>query len=132
MNTKRITLAIAVLGTIGTMAGAISGVLPPAWAALVAALGAGAYAAARTLEKRAAGDEWKSWLKTTEAWGTGLAIAAPIVMALAGVLPAEQAAQVAAVAAVALKLARVFQAGLPGGPRSDITSLPPSSKGGAQ
>jgi len=117
MNTKHITLAIAVLSTIATGLLAFAGTLSPAWAALFAAIGAGTYAIVRTLQKRAAGAEWKSLLSTTEAWGAGLAIAAPIVLAVAGLMTGERAAQVAVLAAGLLKLARVLQAGLPGAPQ---------------
>jgi hypothetical protein len=117
MNTKQVTLVIAVLSTLATGLLAIEGILSPAWAALVAALGAGAYGIVRALQKRAAGAEWKSLLSTTEAWGTGLAIAAPIVLAVAGLMSGTRAAQVAAIASGLLKLARVLQAGLPGAPQ---------------
>lgn len=116
MNQKTITLALAVLSTVATVLLAVQGVLPPAWAALAGALGAGAYAIVRTYQKRASIDDWKSWLRTTEAWGVLLAIAAPVVAAIAGVLPATKAVPVAAVAAGLLKLARVLQAKLPGAP----------------
>jgi len=116
MNTKWITLAIAILSTIATGLFAVEGTLPPAWAALIAALGAGAYGIVRALQKRAAGADWKSLLLTTEAWGAALAIVAPIMLAAAGLMSGTRAAQVAVVAAALLKGARMLQAGLPGSP----------------
>lgn len=118
LTTKRITLAIAILSTLATGLLAVQGMLPPAWAALVAAVGAGCYAIVRALQKRAAGAEWKSLLSTTESWGALLAIVAPIVAAIAGALPPEYAAGAAAAAAVLLNVARSLQATLPDGPKA--------------
>lgn len=118
MNAKRWTLLAAALSTVATVLLAVGGILPPAWAALVGAVGAGCYALTRAFQKRAAGATWKSLRSTTEAWGAGLAIVAPIVIALAGVLPPKYAATAAGIAAVLLKVARSLQATLPEGPKA--------------
>jgi hypothetical protein len=110
MNTKRITLFIAVLSAVATGLLALEGVLPPAWAALFASLGAGAYALVRALQKVAAGQALKSLLSTTEAWGVGLAILAPVLLSIAGLLPPQYAAPIAVLAGVLLKVARSLQA----------------------
>jgi uncharacterized membrane protein YfcA len=122
LTSKRITLAIAILSTLATALLALTGTLPPVWAALTASLGAGAYALVRTLQKRAEGATWKSLLATTEARGAILAAVGSIVAALAGVLPPEYAATAVVVAGVMLKMARVLQAGLPEGPKSIVSS----------
>jgi hypothetical protein len=110
MSTKAITLYIAILSTIATALLAIGEVLPPQWALLVAALGAGAYGIARALQKVADGQPLKSLLTTTETWGAALVALAAIASAVAGVVPSAWAAGVTAVAAVLLKIARVVQA----------------------
>jgi len=127
MNARRWTLAIAALSTLATALLALTGTLPPVWAALTASLGAGAYALARAIQKRAEGATWKALLSTTEAWGALLAIVAPIVGALAGVLPPQYAATAAVVAGVLLKVARSMQAALPEGPKAPGV---PSDPGG--
>jgi hypothetical protein len=125
MNAKQVTLTLAILGTLGDLLLALKEVLTPTQAALVGAIGAGCYAFMRTFQKKLAGDEWKTWLRTTEAWGVLLAIVAPVMLAAAGVVPKEYAAPVLAVAGLMLKAARMLQTTLPGGPKSDITTLPP-------
>lgn len=117
MTTKQWTLLGAVLGTLATALLALTGTLLPIWAALIASMGAGLYAIARTMQKRASGAEWKTWLRTTEAWGVLLAVVAPVVAAIAGVLP-EYAAPIGIVAGVLLKIARMLQSGLPDGPNA--------------
>jgi hypothetical protein len=109
-NVKRITLAIAALSTIADAAAAVTGLLSPEWAALVAAMGAGSYALVRTLQKVRAGASWKEMAMTTEAWGVGLAIVVPILTATAGLMRPEHAAGVVVVAGVLLKVSRSIQA----------------------
>jgi len=106
---KLITLVIAILGTVGTAAGALSGSLSPKWAVVISTLGAGAYALARTLEKVLAGATWKSLLTCTESWGVALPIVAAIIGAIAGVVPVAWAAGFAGAAAALLKVARIIQ-----------------------
>jgi hypothetical protein len=110
MNAKRITLAIAILSTLGTGSAALTGALPPSWALVVGSLGAGAYALARALTKIRAGAPVKKLLGTTEAWGAGLAILAAIVSAVAGVVPPSVAAGAAAAAGVLVQISRSLQA----------------------
>lgn len=124
LTTKRITLAIAALSTLATLLAAVEGFVSPLWAAFIGATGAGVYALVRALQKRAAGATWKSLLSTTEAWGALLAIVAPVVAGLAGVLPPKYAATAAVVAGVLLKVARSLQAGLPEGPKADVRAFP--------
>jgi hypothetical protein len=123
MTTKQWTLAGAIVSSLATVVLALTGVLPPVWAALTASTGAGAYALARTFQKRAAGETWKSIFSTTEARGAALAIVGSIVAALAKVLPPAYAGAAVAVAGALLELARRLQAGLPNGP-----SAPEASK----
>lgn len=118
MTNRNLTLAIAILGTLATAASAVAGVVPPAWALLIAAVGSGLYGLTRTLQKRAAGASWKSLLATTETWGAALVVASSIVSALAGVVPVEHAAMVAGVAAVLTRITRVLQATLAAAPVS--------------
>lgn len=119
MNAKRITLAIAILSTLGTLLSAVSGVLSPHWALLVGAVGAGCYGLVRTFQKVKEGASWKAVLQTTEAWGAALVVVASIVSAIAGVVSPERAAAVAAVAGVLLKVARMLQAAnLEGAPKT--------------
>lgn len=129
---KLISLSIAVLGVVATVAAALTADssvfhLAPEWAVFIGALGAGAYALVRSLQKIQAGATWKSVLATTEAWGAALAILAPIVAAIAGVVPASVAGGAAAIAALMLKLARILQGNLAFGPRqakkSDGTAI---------
>jgi hypothetical protein len=109
MSPKALTLTIAILSTVATALLAVGEVLPPQWALLVAALGAGAYGIARALQKVAAGQPLKAMLATTETWGAALVALAAIASAVAGVVPPTWAAGVAAGAAVLLKIARVVQ-----------------------
>jgi hypothetical protein len=76
-TTKRITLAIALLSTAATALAAVEGVVSPAWALLIGAVGSGAYAVVRALQKIKAGADPKALLKSTETWGAvALALAA--------------------------------------------------------
>lgn len=109
-KTKLITLVIAILGTVGTAAGAITGALDPKWAVVIGTMGAGSYALARTLQKVLAGETWKSLLACTESWAVALPIVAAIIGALAGVVPVAWATGFAVGAGALLKLARVVQA----------------------
>lgn len=110
MTPKRVTLAIAILSTLATVLAAISDALPPQWALLVAALGAGAYGVVRALQKVKDGVPLKGLLASTETWGAALVVLAAIVSAVAGVVPASWAGAAATIAALLIKLARVFQA----------------------
>lgn len=123
ITSRRLTLAIAILGTLATASTAAAGVLPPAWALLIGSVGAGLYGLSRTLQKRAAGASWKSLLATTETWGQALVAVAAIVSALAGVVPAEHAGGIVALAAVLTRITRALQATLDGSP----SKLPPPS-----
>jgi hypothetical protein len=115
MNTRRITLAIAILSTLATALLAVKDVLPPQWALLVGALGSGAYALVRSAQKLAAGATLKGLLSTSETWGAMLVLAAAIVSAVAGVVKPEHAGGAVAFAGILLKAARMLQAGGLGG-----------------
>lgn len=122
MNRKRIALAVAILGTVGDAALALTGALSPTWAAVLAVAGAGAYGIARTLQKLKDGASLKSVLSCTENWGAALAWAGTAVSALLGVVPPEKAGALLVASAALTKILRMVQ----------VTKLGPLTETGPQ
>lgn len=124
-RTKKLTLAAAVVGTLATALAALSGTLPPDWALLIAAIGAGLYGLARTITKVAQGTPLSKLLRSTEMLGAAVAALAAIVAALAKVVPPGWSAAVAGLAGGLAVILRVVQTQL----APVLEALEPKDKG---
>ena len=118
---KELTLLIAVISTLATVSLSLTQKdspvhISPDVALLISAIGAGAYALVRTLQKHVAGTPWKTLLTTTEAWGTGLVYLATIFSAVAGLVSPSQAVVIGTIATAMTGIARVCQKGVSFGP----------------
>lgn len=78
---KWFSFAITLIGTIGTTAGALAGVIPPQAQLIVTSVFQAIYNVLRGLEK-AEGPEIKGTLRTTEFWMSGLTEAQKMFVAL--------------------------------------------------
>ena len=132
MTSKTLPFLIAILGAIVTACTALAAPdspihLSPAWACMVGAIGAVTYGAVRTIQKRMAGDSWKSILSTTEFWGMTYPALAALLGATYGLIPPGSAAGIGAFLLIALRVLRGLQTGLPVTPSAAPQMRPTST-----
>jgi hypothetical protein len=114
MSARTLTLLIAILGMIGTVVAALTGVdsffhLSPAQAIVVGSLGSGAYALMRTLQKVKVGTPFGALLATSEAKGAFIVYVASLITGVAGIVPPQYAALASGIATVLVGVARQIQ-----------------------
>ena len=96
MSARTITLLVAILGTVSTLAACLTDPssavhLSAAQGLLVSALGGGAYALVRRLQKLKAGTPFKALLDTSEAKGAAIVYFSSILTAVVGIVPPQYA-----------------------------------------